>query len=168
MKKQYLSTIEEAVEAEFEIATLLGIVQKTKWIGIVFSPISFVVLFFFLDNLAAKLIVGGSAAILHAVYHLSAYKENFRKRLRKIIAKARGSDKPVASEYEIDESGLAFRQQGQEIKFSWDNVQSVICTDNMIKVLMEPIGIAIIPKRIFENTEESDGWVAYIENASNS
>lgn len=163
MKKEFQSTIEESVEAQLRLAELIGIVWKLKWIGLIVAPGVIILLcFFLLNNLAAKLIIGGSGAGLFIPYHLSTYKKNYRKRIRKVIKKTLGTDQPIPSEYEMDETGLIFRQLGQEMKFSWGNVQEIIQTDNSIEVLMKPIGIVIIPKRIFSKPTEWQAWVTYI------
>jgi hypothetical protein len=163
MKKEYQSTIEDAVEARFRLAELNGTVQKLKWIG----PIAFlailIYLFLLLDNLVAKLIISGAAAVLLIPYHLSTYKKDYRKRIRKTLVKALETDQPVPSEFEIDESGLVWRKLGVEIRFSWANVQKINHTDDSIEVIMKPIGLAIIPKRIFEETEELQEWIKFIE-----
>jgi hypothetical protein len=58
---------------------------------------------------------------------------------------------------------LIFRQSGHEVRFSWDNVQSINRTADSIELLMAPAGIAIIPKRIFENPAEWREWIKFIE-----
>lgn len=163
MKKEYQSTIEDAVEAQFRLAELLGTVRKLKWIGLIVAPgVAILLCFFLLDNLAAKLIIGGSAAGLFIPYHISNYKKNYRKRIRKVLIKTLGTDQPIPSEYEMNETGLIFRQLGQEMKFSWGNAQEVIQTDNSIEILMKPIGVTIIHNRIFSEPAEWQAWVTYI------
>jgi len=164
MKKTYHTTIEESIETHFRIAELLGTVRTLKWIGLVVAPIIPISLFFLIDNLAASLIIGVTAAGLFVLHHLSTYKKNVRKRIRKTLVRAMGPDEPVPSEYEMDESGLVYKALGQEIKFSWSNAQDFTCTGDSIEIIMAPIGIAMIPNRIFENTREFDQWMKFIED----
>jgi hypothetical protein len=163
MKKGYNSTVEEAVEAQYRIAECRGTVRKLKWIGLLAIPVSFLTSFLLLDNPAQRLICGAVASGLYILYHLSTYRKRYRKRIRKILVKMLGTDQPIPSEYEINESGLIFRQSGHEVRFSWDNVQSINRTADSIELLMAPAGIAIIPKRIFENPAEWREWIKFIE-----
>ena len=168
MKKEYESTIEEAVEAHFRVAEHLGTIRKLKWIGLIVAPGIFIALFFLIDYLAAKLVVGGSAALLFILYYLTTYEKDYRKRIRKMLVKALGTDQPIRTECEIDEHGLAFRKMGQEIRFSWANVKVLNETTKYLEIMMEPTGIAIIPKRIFAEPEEIHKWIEYIEDHKGS
>jgi hypothetical protein len=92
------------------------------------------------------------------------YNNNMRNFFRKSIIKTRETDKPIFSEFEIDETGLACRRLGWETKFSWSIVQKIINKDDSIEVITKPISIAIIPKRIFDDPSELQEWIQYIEN----
>lgn len=163
MKKAYDSRIEEAVEAHFRHAQQLGLLRKIKWFGLIASPIIFLLVSVFLDDPAAKLVVGGSAALLYIPFHLSSYQQQYRKRIHKMLVKALGTDQPVPSEFEVDDHGLAFRRQGQESRFSWASVQSLKNTDDYIELTMQPTGIAVIPKRIFADPAELQTWLVFME-----
>ncbi|MEJ2701401.1 MAG: YcxB family protein [Sedimentisphaerales bacterium] len=163
MKKEYESSMEEAVEVQYRIAEFLGTVRKLKWIGLLAIPVSFLTSFLLLDNLAQRLVCGAVASGLYILYHLSTYRQRYRKRIRKILVKMLGTDHAIPSEYEINESGLIFRRLGHEVRFSWDNVQSINRTEDSIELLMSPAAIAIIPKRIFENPAEWQEWIEFIE-----
>lgn len=165
MKKTYESTIDEAVNASFRIAEMAGTVQKQLWYGFIWILIipPLVYLLFnrpYYPRLAMPLVF---AVVLTAV-HLLTYRDQMRKRIRKFLVKALGADQPVRSEYEINEDGLAFRKMGQEVRFSWSNVTDIIKTTHSIEVHMKPLGIAILPKRIFESDQELQDWLSFIEN----
>lgn len=165
MKKIYESTIDEAVNVSFRIAEMAGTVQKQLWYGFIWILVVPPMVYLLFDRpyyprLAMPIVF---AVVLIAI-HLLTYRDQIRKRIRKILVKALGTDQPVRSEYEIDEDGLVFRKMGQEVRFSWTNVTDIIKTTDSIQVLMKPTGIAIIPKRIFESPQELQDWIAYIED----
>ena len=156
----YESTIDEATESAVRMTELVGTIRMWRWIGLVWTPFLFILLFLLLDELVAKLVLGTVASVLFAVYWLSNYKNILRKRLRKVLIKARGTDKPIPSEYELVEDGLVFRQLGVELRFSWANAASVRETENSIEILMVPTGIAAIPTRIFSSAGQRRNFSA--------
>lgn len=174
MKKQYLGTVEDAVDVQIVVADESGILRKSKWVSIFISPIVFAVLFFMvikapatnelLDKIVVGIFAGGAGAILHAFYCLSTHEERYRKRIRKILVKTRGAE-PIKNEYELSDSGFMYRHLGNELKATWDNVQSVRSCDDAITILLAHNGAAMIPRRIFDSDREFDQWVNYIENA---
>lgn len=165
MKKIYESTIDEAVYSHFRLAGLTGTVSQYKWYGLIWAPVLFIVMYSILPS--SQLLRVASASLIALVFillHLATYKIGLRKRIRKVLVKTLGTDQPVPSEYEIDENGLVFRKMGQELKFSWTSVTVLIDTVDSIEVIMEPTGIAIIPKRIFTEPAELQEWIAFIED----
>jgi hypothetical protein len=163
MKIAYESTIDEATESAVRITELVGTIRTWRWAGLIWTPFIFILLFLLLDEVVAKLVLGSIASVLFAVYWLSNYKNKLRKRLRKVLIKARGTDKPVPSEYELDHDGLIFRQPGVELRFSWATIASVKQTENSVEILMVPNGIAVIPTRIFSSQEQQSSWMVFIQ-----
>jgi hypothetical protein len=168
MKIEYKSTIDEATDTSFRLVELLGTVRKQMWYGLAMAPIIFVAIFLLIDDLPGKLIVGGAASVLWVPYHLSNNKSQIKKRIRKSLIKAMGTSEPLSCEYELDENGLVFRKLGQELRFSWFNVMKMNESDNAIEVIMQPMGIAIIPKRIFGGPDEIKKWIQFIEEHKTS
>ena len=163
MKIAYESTIEEATDATFRMAELIGSLRTQMWSGLVVAPFIFIVLFLLIDEPVARLVLGVMSTALFVVYWFSDYKNRFRKRIRKMLVKALETDKPLPSEYELDENGLAFRKAGQEVRFAWNNVVAIMETANAFEVIMSPTGIAIIPKRIFSSSDQQRTWIVYIQ-----
>jgi hypothetical protein len=162
MRIAYESTIDEATESALRVTEIVGAGRTWRWAGLIWTPFIFVPLFLLLDDLAAKIVVGSVASGLFAVYWLSNYKNVLRKRLRRVLIKTRGTDRPVPSEYELSNDGIVFRQFGQELRFSWVSVAGVKVTETSIDVKMTPAGIAVIPTRIFGSPQEQKSWVAFI------
>jgi hypothetical protein len=163
MKIAYESTIEEATNATFRMVELSGGVRKHMWIGMAVAPFIFIVLFFLVDEPVARLILCGVSTALFVAYWLLNHKNEFRKRIRKMLIRALGTDKPLPSEYELDDNGLIFRKVGQEVRFSWDNAATLNETEDVIEVVMAPMGIAQIPKRIFSSADELQAWMTFIQ-----
>ena len=162
MKIEYDSMIEETTEVGYRIAELAGTVRNNMWLYLALSPIPFAVVCFVIDDLTEGIIAGLFAVILYIIISMMTYKKHLRKSIRKMMVKSRGTDKPVPSEYEMDENGFVFKSQGQEFRFSWINVTNVTLTDTAIELTMKPTAFAIIPKRIFSSSEQMDSWIQFI------
>ncbi len=163
MKIAYQSTIEEATETAFRMAERVGGLRRWMCSGLVWAPFIFIILFLLRDELVAKLVLGGISTVLFVVYGLLNYKNELRKRIRKTLIRALGTDKPLLSEYELDDNGLIFRKLGQELRFAWDNIASIKESETSIEVIMAPSGIAMIPTRIFSSPEQQRIWMSFIQ-----
>jgi hypothetical protein len=164
MKKAYETTIEETVQANLRFAEMLGTVRRQQWFSLIWVPIIFLSFFgIFRGEILPTAFMGGIGSVIFMFLHLGSLKGQMRKRIRKTLVKAQGTDKPVPCEFEIDDAGLAFRKFGEEMKFSWRNVVDLVETPENLEVTMQPTGIAVIPKRIFETQEELRQWTDFIE-----
>jgi len=164
MIKKYKNTINEATECSFRVSELAGIVAKQKRVGFYWSPAIFGILYFVIRGTQqSRLLISAVFSVLYLMLYLATYKGDIQRRIRQMIIKSQGTADPVDCEYEIDSEGLVFRKLGQELKFAWSTVKEVIEKPDSIEIIMEPTAIAIIPTRIFENSEEKNQWVDYIE-----
>jgi hypothetical protein len=114
-------------------------------------------------SLVERTMVAGLACIIFVPVHVLTFERSYRRRLRKALVKAMGTDQPIPTEYEIDEAGLVFRKQGQEVRFSWGNVRELRDTGEWLELVMEPKGVALIPKRAFGSPGEQWQWVSHLE-----
>lgn len=164
MKKSYEATLEDELHANFRAAELTGTVARQKWLGFIWVPLIFLIVWgVFPSDPNERLTIATLASVVFMPLHLLTYKRQVRRRIRGFLARARGTDKPVPAEYEADSEGLVFRSLGREVKFAWNTVASVRETDDFIEVVIEPTGIAVLPKRIFAGSEEAGEWVRFIE-----
>lgn len=169
MRKEYEATFEEAVQVNYRLAELAGIITKQMWVGIALSPLLFLSILgvtYAMDksDWMEGFVLSGLVTVLYIPVCLMTYKKIYLKHTRKFVAKMQGTDQPVSCEYELDEAGLVFRKMGQEIRFSWGGVKKINDTSDAIEVITEPLGIAIIPKRIFPDPAELQEWVAFIKS----
>lgn len=169
MKKQYESTIEEAVHAQYRLAEISGILTTEKRVMIATVIVTSLLGYFLLPVAHLhKVVIITIVFIISIVLVPLTYKRIFQKRVRRILIKALGTEKPVSCEYEMDGKGLVFRKMGQELHFSWSGAKQLIETNDSIELIMEPTAIAIIPKHIFENPEEQQEWVDFIKSHANN
>lgn len=155
MKIKYESTINEAIDAQLRILELSKTAKKWKWEGLMFAPLLFVGFYFGIpEEKTVKLVFATIASIIFIALYLGTYKKTLRKRARKLIIENLGTDKPVPSEWEFDEDGLIFRKLGTEIKFQWNRVKKISEDDKVLEFIIDNGGIAIIPKRIFEDEQQ--------------
>ncbi len=162
VKTEYRETIDESVDAHVRLGERASAVRALKWQGLILSGFLVVIVLLIPNPWIGKIIVGGLAAGLFFTNHRLTYKWRYRRRIRRAIVKALGTTQPVSCEYEIDESGIAFRRLGQEIRFSWSVVQDVVYTDRYIEIGFAPTGVTLIPKSIFDGTELAE-WTEFIE-----
>ena len=166
MKKAYKNTIEEATECHFRLCDLSGVVKQQKWMGLIWVPFIFGTVYGLLSGSSSytptsRLIFAGATGIFVLVVHFLTYKKQIYENARKIIIKTQDTAEPIECEYELTDEHLIFRKQGQEIRFGWQMVKEVNVTPTSIEVIVHPMGIAIIPKRIFD-PDEKDQWLKFI------
>lgn len=165
MKKKYDSTIEEAIEASFRLAEVLGTLKKIMWFGLAWVPLIWFLIFIIYPRPSMeKWMVCIIFTVLFIPIHMFTYKNLFRRMSRRFIIKSLGTDQPVPTEYELTGEHLIFRQQGRELRLSWPNVKKFTETAEAIEIITQPPGIALIPKRIFQNQEEVRQWISFIQN----
>lgn len=175
LKKAYETTIEESVYAEYRLAELIGTVSREKRTGYIVAVFILVGAY---SSTALKedssapnvtvMTVAFVVAVIVLLCYLNLYPAIRRSRIRKIFIKAFGTDKPIPCEYEIDDSGITFRKQGQEIKMSCGTFRKLEYTEDSIELIMEPTAIAIFPRRIFRDPAELQEWISFIEGHTQS
>lgn len=162
MKIKFESTIDEAVDVQLRLIELSKTAKKWKWEGLLFVPIIFAGFYFCLPNtIAIKLILSMVSSLLFIVIYLGSYKKLTRTRIKKLLIENFGTDKPLPCEYEFEEEGLIFRRMGTDLKFQWCKVTKINETEKDLELIIGKTGIAVIPKRIFENEQQKNEWVAF-------
>lgn len=162
MKIKFESTIDESVDAHFRSMELSKIAKKWKWDGLIIAPILFAGFYFCLpDTIAIKLIFATGSSMLFIAFYLGGYKKFTKKRIKKLLIENFGTDKPLPCEYEFEEEGLIFRRMGTDIKFQWSKVTKINETDKDFELIIGKTGIAVMPKRIFENEQQKNDWIAF-------
>lgn len=168
MKIKYESTIDEAVDAQFRLFRNSKIISKWKMEGLIFAPLIFAIFYFGLpDTKTVKLIFAIGSSLLFIAIYLGIYKTIFRKRVKKLLIEQLGTDKPMSCEYELDDTGLVFRRVGMELKFQWSNLTEINDSVGEVELIFGKMGIAIIPKRIFESEYQKNEWLRYINENNN-
>jgi hypothetical protein len=167
MKIEYKDNMDETVDVHFRLAELTGNVTKARNYGLVWVPVVFVLLYFISPGTQInRVAISTLFSVTVFGSHIATYKNEMRKRIRKMLITAQGSADPVDCEYEINDDGFIFRKLGQDLKFSWKNVQSVTEKPDLVEIIMQPIGIAVLPKRAFSSNEEIQSWISFIEKKS--
>jgi hypothetical protein len=163
MKLQYDDSIDEAADVQYELAELTGIIASRRWIGFIVPVLVLCVTPFLFWNSPFGLIAGVILAAVVLGLDLFTYKNKIRNSFRKSLIKIRGSEAPVTTEYELDDSGIRIRQRGQEMKADWSTVIGFQCTPDRIKLVLQPPGIVAIPTRAFTNEQQRQEWITRIK-----
>lgn len=168
MKIKYESTIDEAVTAQLRFISLSKTLRRTKWGGLLYVPIIFILVYFIISGeMVEKITSAVLTSVLFILIYLALYKQAIKKKTRKLLIESFGTDKPVPSEYEFVEDGLIFRKLGTEIKFQWNKVKEINENEKMVEFIIENNGLALIPKRIFENEQQKNEWLNYAKQRTN-
>jgi hypothetical protein len=165
MKLQYDDDVDEATDVQYELAELIGVVASRKWIGFIVPVLVLGVTLFLFRSSPLQLIAGVILAAVVLGLDLFTYKKKIRNSFRKLLIKIRGSDSPVTTEYELDESGIRIRQLGQESKFDWSTVAGIHCAPDRIKLMLQPPGIVAIPTRAFTSEQQREEWINKIRSS---
>lgn len=162
MKLQYDDNIDEAADVQYELAEMTGAIASRRWVGFVIPALVLGVAFFLFWNSPLQLIAGVIIAAVVLGFDLLTYKKKIRNSFRRSLIKIRGSEAPVTTEYELDDSGIRMRQRGQELKADWSTVVGFQCTTDRIKLVLEPPGIVAIPTRAFATEQQRQDWIETI------
>ncbi len=163
MKLQYEDNVDEAADVHYELAEMTGAVASRRWFGFIVPVLLFGGTLFLFWNSPFQLLAGVIIAAVILGIDQFTYKKQIRKSLRKSLIKFRGSEAPVTTVYELDDSGIRIRQRGQEMKADWSTVVGFQCTLDRIKLVLEPPGIVAIPTRAFTNEQQRQEWITRIK-----
>lgn len=168
MKIKFESTIDEAIAVQLRLLELSKTARRWKWQGLIFAPLLFLGFYCGIpDEKRVKIVFAAISSVIFISGYLGTYKGILKRRAKKLLIENLGTDKPVTSEYEFNEDGLIFRRLGTEIKFNWNKVREINENDKVLEFIIDNGGIAIIPKRIFENDQQKNEWVRYAQEKTN-
>ncbi|MCK5842293.1 MAG: hypothetical protein KAH31_09010 [Candidatus Sabulitectum sp.] len=162
------STIDEAVDAIFRLTELSGYVRKYKWFGLAITPVFVILLFLIFNQSFLRYVSGGILLVTWVPFFLLSYRKLMKREMRKRLIRMFGTDQPVSCQYSLITQGIIFMQLGQEIRFNWGNVRKFSCSESVLELIMEPVAVALIPRRIFSGSEEAQKWIDYIEDHAHS
>ncbi len=168
MRLQYEDNIDEATDVQYELAELTGAISSRRWVGFIVPTLVLAGTLLLFWNSPFYLLTGLFIAIVVLGLDLFTYKTKIRKGFRKSLIRIRGSDAPVTTVYEIDDSGIRIRQCGQEIKADWSTVVAYQCTTDRIKLVLDPPGVIAIPTRAFTTEKQRRDWIEKIRSLISS
>lgn len=154
MKFEYNSTIDDAVETHFRLNQISGSLRKEFWGIAIIAPFVFFLIFIFSNgSIASRLMTPIIFAVVFLSYHKFTFLKKHRKSIRKVLLKSMNNKEEISAYYEFKKECFCFGWEGQELSFDWKNLKEVRDTELNFELEMEPLALAIIPKRIFENIE---------------
>lgn len=163
MKIQYYSMIDEKVKAQLRLLEFTGDMKRHKWLPLlILTPIEFAVLYLLIPGVTeVRLALTGGAVGMFVVVHLLIWRGQLTRRIRKMLVKQLGAEDYMHAEYEFTEDALIFRQMGQEVHLAWDSVREIRDRPDSIEIIAVPAGLALIPKRIFQQESEWREWLDF-------
>ena len=169
MKIEYSATINEAVDCQMQLLQSTSVINKGRvkssiWI----ATIAFVFMFAITEGVTGERIFFGLVvAIPGFIANFLGYKKQFKKNLKKILIEELGTAKPLPSVYELTDDFLSFKKLGSQLNLYWEWAKSVNVTNQYIQIYFEPNSIALLPLRIFENDNQKELWLNFIEHKLN-
>ncbi len=151
MHKKFKLTIDEMIYPRYKATELLGNIKKFYiWMYVLIAVAS--LMMFVIGNI--HWIICLFVFIGLSINHQLTYRKNFQKLIKKQLIKALKSNEAVDAELKIDEDKITFTNSGQSASFKWESIIKVADHSEFIEFLLEPTGVAIVYKRIFEESTE--------------
>jgi hypothetical protein len=163
MKKCFKSSLEEATDVHYRLGELAGTLKQQKWVGLILTPIPAILHYYLRPKSSENTIFAIIIVVICIVVYLMTYKRLFRMQVRELVIKTQGKE-PVDCEYELTDESLIFRKQGQEFRFGWQTIKEVRETLEGMELIMQPMGISIIRRTIFETGAEFEEWKKFIQS----
>jgi len=154
LAKSYKTTIEEAVEANYRLSELTGILRRQFWQALfLLFIVCFAACAFISAPITEKLLLFSLLMITFTMTLKLIFPSSTKKQIRKALVAILGTDQPMDCEFSLNDEGITFKKSGQMISFSWKIVTKLNETPTFLELLTSPAGIMSIPKRVFDQQE---------------
>lgn len=90
-------------------------------------------------------------------------KKLTENRIKKMLREGDNSDFLGPQFLEITEAGISKKSNSSEKKNGWDSVQKVEESKNLILIYVSSLSAYMIPKKVFENEEKKNEFLAMIQ-----
>jgi hypothetical protein len=154
MKFEYTSTINDAVETHIRLNQISGSLRKEFWGIAIIAPVVFFLIFIFTKgSFQSRLATPFIFTMIYLAFHKLTFEKRHRKSIRRILLKNMNNEEEIPAYYEFKKKSFCFGWEGQVLSFDWKNLKEVREDENNFELEMEPLALAIIPKRIFADLE---------------
>ncbi len=163
MKVQFDATLDDFVDVYFRASARSKVVRRWRSInslatGLIAGTLLYTVIPNWPDNLIMGFVgvVGGTAG-----YRLMQ-KKLIEQRLQKYLREKLKDEGPYSIEVETSRDGVIVRQCGNEIRYSWPNIESIVETSDSIDFIECHGGILVVRNRAFKST---DAQLSFLRDA---
>ncbi|MAX24275.1 MAG: hypothetical protein CMJ19_07205 [Phycisphaeraceae bacterium] len=163
LKKEYQSTVEEAIEVQYRLCKQSDYLRRFKFYGLLWAPFMFALFYFMTSKDDHGVVWGLAVSGTFIVIHMATYDKILRRRFKKTVLEKRGHNQPITAQYELDDQGLTFQSQGNSLTFQWQTITQMIVTDKDIEFRIKPQAIALIPCRVFDSDQEKKQWIEFAQ-----
>ena len=116
------------------------------------------------ETARVRLLMAGAAALIGVAFYFWTYKENFRKRTRKLLREQIGTDAPFTVTVELLDEGISSSQMGARIIFEWSRIDRVEESADALYFFGRENSCSALRKRGFESTALKDEFLKLAEN----
>ena len=162
---QFDATIDDLVDVSMRSLTNSKTVNSWRWQGAALTAVVFAVPTYFLlgETIVARLALAAAAAILGVAVHSLTYRDNLRKRTRKLCRELIGSDAPFTVTVELRDDGISFSQMGACTISGWSTIDRVEESEDALYFLRKDNSCAAVRKRAFDSIAIKDEFLRRAE-----
>jgi hypothetical protein len=163
---QFEATIDDMVDVSTRSWANSKTMRLWRWQGAAATALMLALPAYFLlgESFGSPLLIACAAAVVGVALYLLTYKENFRKRTRKLCREQLGTDAPFTVTVELLDEGLSFNQMGARVTYEWPRIDRVVETADALYFFTKENACCAVRKRGFESVAIKDEFLKRAED----
>lgn len=159
------ATIDDLVDVGMRSWANSKTMRQWRWQGAAATGLMLAIPAYFLlaERTGARLMIAGGAALIGVAFYLWTYRDNYRKRLRKLCQEQLGPDAFTVTVELLDE-GIAFSQRGIRSVQQWPRIERVEEEGDALYFVNKDNNCSAVRKRAFESAAMKDEFLRRAEN----
>jgi len=159
------ATLDDVVDVNLRSWATSKTMRLWRWQGAAVTGLMFAVPTYFLlgESVRARFVISCAAALIGIAFYLWTYRENFRKRTRKLCRERIGTDAPVAVTVELLDEGISISQLGARIILEWSRIDRVEESTDALYFFSSDNACSAVRKRGFESIATKDEFLKLAE-----
>jgi hypothetical protein len=168
---EFEATIDDVVDVSMRSWANSKTMRRWYWQGAAATALMLALPAYFMlgEIFGSRLVVAFAAALAGAALYLLTYKENFRKRTRKLCSEQLGTNAPLKVTVELLDEGISFSQMGARVIHEWSRIDRVEESEDALYFFYRDHACSAVRKRGFESVATKDEFLgraqAYIQRS---
>ena len=163
---QFEATIDDVVDVGMRSWANSKTMRLWQWQGAAATALMLALPAYFLlgEIFGSRLLIACAAALVGVALYLLTYKENFRKRTRKLYREQLGTDAPFTVTVELLDEGISFSQMGARVIYEWFRIDRVEESADALYFFSKENTCYAVRKRGFESVAIKDKFLKRAED----